>query len=91
MITKCTQKAEALFVDGAEKKTHAPSPRDLFFFNVWQAMNSLETATEPERRHWEERGMIKGVYAPQIKLNPFHKALGLVIHVVVKIGLKVAM
>jgi hypothetical protein len=35
--------------------------------------------------------MVKGVFAPQVKLNPLVKFFGLIVHGIVRLGMKIAM
>ncbi|MDR3072243.1 MAG: hypothetical protein LBU41_01995, partial [Clostridiales Family XIII bacterium] len=85
MLEKMTKKAEEHYEEAISGVAHQPSFRQLFYFAMWQKINSSEDATEANSRYWREAGLLDRRYAPQIHLNPFFKVAAVVIRCVVAV------
>ncbi len=41
-----------------------PTLKRLFFFNLWRALNTLDTALKTDAKHWREQGLTDLAYGP---------------------------
>jgi multimeric flavodoxin WrbA len=89
MIEKTTKVAEKLYEDIVSGRAHQPSIKKLFYFAIWQAMNSNEDALEADVRYWRDAGLTQGYYPPVVKLNPFKKVCAVVIQKLARLGMRI--
>ncbi len=46
-----------------------PTLKRLMFFNLWRALNTLDTALKPDVKHWREHGLTDLAYGPMSHKN----------------------
>jgi multimeric flavodoxin WrbA len=78
LAKRCRRAAERLYRAAASSKLRQPSLKRLVYFQAWKAMSAMESATPPDRSHWEAFGAAP--YSPIVPLSPpkrlFSNALG---------------
>lgn len=66
---RVSKAATAFYGDLASGQLHPPTWTDVFYFNVWKAMNSLSNESSSDRQYWARHGWLKtDYYHPRIGL-----------------------
>ena len=74
--TRIRKISQAFYNDVASGKLHPPTPKRVFFFNVWRANGAVGEPDSADSRYWRESGLESRLFAPDLAVSPINRVMG---------------
>ena len=88
MREKCRAAARRFYRDAASGKLYSPTFKRVFFYQLWRNL-SLGNRESPDYTYWQESGLVKHEFSPQVKTGAAKKIFGKLVNKLLRCMMKI--